>query len=267
VTIHVRYIGTDDSRWNLRDFSYAGEVFLTDAGVQALGNPDLSIFKRETIRDGVTTTGHRVIPRNVKLPVMIGRDLSSGQWLDLEERWWAANEPGSYGTLEVAVDDRPARSLRMMFVDDGGVNYVTDPSAEGSSVVVCSYEAHDPFWTDVPVERFYSNVSRRESFFGGSRRFTWTGATDFSTSQLHRLDTLIASNHARNPRFVTTAGTVETYQGPRPGVADVTVRGAKAWQDGSDTPGAPAALVIRWPGPPGFGTDPLGTSVFGGTAA
>lgn len=156
--------------------------------------------------------------------------------------------------------------------DDACVRVATVSSAGNAS----SPKKLEILSIDDPL-RFNSQFSASESVIGIeldigttpaiSKVFEWRGAADDSPSDAIEEGRLIATNWVRNPRMLTTSGTVQTSSGPKPAVKGIIATNAVAWQDSLHAGASGKSLKIEWPSDPsvvGFGTSTFGTSPFGG---
>lgn len=162
----MTFTGTDGSVWDLRSIPADGNaVYLTNQGLQGLRAPDFTFFTRAgAFTDGQTLTGFQTQPRKVFLPLLIGVNLDPMTFLDLSDRWIAANTIGEYATLRVTRPDGEWREIRIRFNDDGGSQLTDDPVEEGSELAGWTYYADDPYWYG-PERRFPFGSDAGRDFF------------------------------------------------------------------------------------------------------
>ncbi len=183
--IGVKWIGWDGSEWNLQ----TGDVVMTKGGVVGLGHPDLEIFYQNTaLSDGQRYMGYRAKPRTVLLPVLIGQSLNEEAWIATDNAWWRTMRPDKPGTLIVTAPNGTSRSIKLRFVDDGGMLFDHDPTADRLMPAVLNMVADDPWWVGTTFSRKFSAGDAPTDFFGGGT------APDFHISAASTLGSVQIEN-------------------------------------------------------------------------
>lgn len=160
--IGVTWTGWDGSVWDL----HAGPVRLAP-GFEGFSMLTADAFVRETaMTDGQFFTGWRATPRPVLFPVLIGQAGTASDWLALETAWWKTMRFDRPGKLSVKSVDGSVRSLKLRFVDDGGMATKRDPSHDRLTVAPLKMMADDPWWTGAMFSQTFDNGGQPINFFG-----------------------------------------------------------------------------------------------------
>jgi hypothetical protein len=162
--------GWDGSVWDLR----TGSVVLTPDGIVGLKGLAHADFVQDTaLRDGQIYNGSRALPRDVMLPVLVGRGVNNeADWHELNTRWWSLMQPGRYSTLWVTAPNGSTRTLSIRFVDDGDGGSPRDPSAVRREVWPIRFVADDPWYYGDDFGRSFKNGGAAadeapRNFYGG----------------------------------------------------------------------------------------------------
>lgn len=136
--------GWDGSVWDLR----TGPAALTDGGVQGLKGLEYESYVQDTaIRDGQLYKGGKAKPRDVMLPILLGKGIKDEQeWLQLSTKWWHMMRPGKYNTLWVNSPDGSVRTLSIRFLDDGNGGTDIDPTRVLREIWPIRLVADDPWY-------------------------------------------------------------------------------------------------------------------------
>lgn len=144
------WTGADGSVWNLADPD--GGVFMTDGGVRGLGLPE---YTRHTSTspavDGSRHRGSRAEERVVRWPIMVFKDSSSQEWVELDRAWWRSLDVDTPGVWTVTQPSGEFRSLSCRLVDDGDPSFDIDPVLAGWAVYGVNLVANDPYWYGPPI--------------------------------------------------------------------------------------------------------------------
>lgn len=155
-SLEHRWTGPDGSSWDLNDTERG--VFLTDAGVRGMKNPQADRWTSQSATThGSRRRGGRFLEREVHWNLAIFAD-SSEAWVDLEERWWQTLDVDAAGLWTVTVPGRAPRSLTCRFVGDGDHVYALDPLEGGWAVYGIDLIAEDPFWRSAPVTQSWTTA-------------------------------------------------------------------------------------------------------------
>lgn len=160
------WAGWDGSRWTL--CGAEGAALL--AGVEGLTRPKVDRWTKEA--PGVAGSrylGHRVLEREVYLPISIFHDAGSQAWLERDKAFNRTLWPDKTGVLSVTQpgdDDSPAerRSITLRCVDDGAGGWAFSPGLVGWHEYGLTFAAEDPYWRGDPITRSFSGPVQVEFF-------------------------------------------------------------------------------------------------------
>lgn len=163
----MTWTGWDGSVWPLTEYGGDAGVLVTNGGMRGWGMPEVEVFSSRSV--GVHGQqgrgGYYTSPRSVFWPLWMWHDGSTGDWLDLDRRFWATMMPGRYGTWTTESSDGTVRTLvcRWDSTDD---TFEVDPALDGWTLYGVKLIADDPFWRGPAVEHTYMAPSG-DNFYGG----------------------------------------------------------------------------------------------------
>ena len=164
--INQHILGWDGSIWDLRN----GDVWLTGDEVIGLGMPEFDARIRESPRShGQQLMGYRFKPRDVLLPLFVGRSESPEAWEMLDGAWWSLWAPDRTNWWSVQGPAGKTRYLAVRYQSDGGYGLTEDPSLRRWQALPLRLMADDPLWYG-PVVRKDFTIRRTETdphFLGG----------------------------------------------------------------------------------------------------
>ncbi|MGQ7313369.1 hypothetical protein ACUOFU_16810 [Microbacterium arabinogalactanolyticum] len=148
--LRMRWIGSDGSEWDLRDWR-AGVCLLLD-GVTGLHFPSIDKYKSTSRAvPGFRNRGWRAASRDVFWPLYVYGD-GSEPWRDVYRRFFDTIHPQRAGVWEVT-SGTETRSLRLTGVFDDEHQFARDPYAAGWSIIPVQMEPEQPFWEGKTIRR------------------------------------------------------------------------------------------------------------------
>lgn len=167
--IQHEWITDDFGTFDLTNFhgtTASDRVFLSDKGIEGLGNPSIDRYGDESpLLDGRVDTGWRARPRQVFWPIVIDADPSIAVWQQQQALWWKTMRPNFTGTWRVTAPDATYRELLLRYENDGGSVYNVDPSQSGLEVHGITLVADDPWWRGPVVSRTFQTAEDDLPFY------------------------------------------------------------------------------------------------------
>lgn len=151
---------------NVHGATAEDRVFLSDKGIEGMGNPPISRFGDESPQlDGRVDTGWRARPRQVFWPIVIDSNPDIVPWQQQQALWWKTMRPNLIGTWRVTAPDATYRDLLVRYESDGGAVYPVDPSMSGLEVHGITLVADDPWWRGPVVSRVFQTAETPLDFY------------------------------------------------------------------------------------------------------
>lgn len=171
--IDVHWTGWDGSSWPLRGGDLHRNVWLTDAGVDGLLEPELEIFTRTSaLLDGQVVTGWKAKERPILLPVDISSPESALDWYALQSAFNRTMRADRPGKLTVTDPFGLQRTIAARRDGQPGGALAVDPTVDMALYRVYGLVADDPWWLgpEVFIEFLDASNAPRDFFAGPGRK-------------------------------------------------------------------------------------------------
>lgn len=180
------WTGWDGSRWTL----CGAEGVALLAGVRGLTMPPVDRYTKEAPAvSGSRYRGHRVLEREVFLPVSVFHDAGSQGWLDRDRAFNRTLWPDKTGTLSVtqpgdATSPAERRSITLRCVDDGEGAWDFSPGLVGWHNYGLTFAAEDPWWLGEPVTRSFAAATQVPFFDPAGNGVRISRENSFATASI-----------------------------------------------------------------------------------
>lgn len=171
--IDVLWTGWDQSAWSLRNPPMDRNVWLTDAGVEGLLEPDLEVFTRTSaLLDGQTVTGWKAKPREILLPIDISSPTSGTDWYALQLAFNKTMRVDRPGMLTVTDPYGLQRTIQARWDGKKGPALSVDPTHDMGLYRVYGLVGDGSWWLgpEVYIEFLDASNAPRDFYAGPGRK-------------------------------------------------------------------------------------------------